>query len=563
MSRRSQRKAKARSKSTRAGSGSAWALRVIVALMILAAVGSVVSYMWLRSYLGSKSFRQVILTQVQEVLQADATMSPLRWDGFQVSTDTLEAMSDGPLRQFTVEGVRTGVDASGVMRGVWSVSPSRVTKLTAIYDSTIPKPDPSAAAQVTANIAATPVTQPWYAGLLPQKIETDHWVVNSSDLTLIGEAGKARMAGVRWDIEPTDRFDQIKMVGSSGKITLPMAWAPELAVEKMKLSYQKDDIYLTQASFRAYQNGKLEMMGEYQLPTQQYALEGEWRDVQCAEVLPPDWKQRLSGKTQSSFVLRSSNTGPFLKGHLVIEQGVLTALPVLDKLAAYSQSLRFRTLALHAAECDYEWSSDRIVLTNIQLGSEGLARLEGKLVLTRRSASEPYQLLGDMRLGLAPGTLSQIPGAEEDVFVPGEKGLLWAPLQITGTLDEPQEDLSQRLMAAAGARMFELIPSTGLKVLKYTQQVIGGGDAQDPAAPTAIDRGTGALQQGTDVIDKAVKGASGVIGGVVQGLFGAAGIPAEVPEPAPEAAEKPADAPLPDKGTPGIPPPASKANAAE
>ncbi|MFM2221656.1 MAG: hypothetical protein RLZZ553_1404, partial [Verrucomicrobiota bacterium] len=200
-------------------------------------------------------------------------------------------------------------------------------------------------------------------------------------------------------------------------------------------------------------------------------------------------------------------------------QGMLTALPILDKLAAYSQSLRFRTLTLHDAECDYEWSGNFIVLTNVKLGSEGLARMEGKITFSRSGPELPYQLNGDFRVGLAPGTLAQIPGAEEDVFQPGERGLLWAPMHVSGTMADPKEDLSERLMAAAGARMFEIIPATGVKVLKYTQQVVEDVSSGNGVVNQAVDVGGKVLETGTEAVDQAVQGTKGVVDGVL-GIFG-------------------------------------------
>ena len=72
-----------------------------------------------------------------------------------------------------------------------------------------------------------------------------------------------------------------------------------------------------------------------------------------------------------------------------------------------------------------------------------------------------------------PGTLSNIPGAETDVFLPGSHGLLWAPVHVTGTLDNPEEDLTARLIEAAGMRMFETLPETGEMALRFTQKAIG------------------------------------------------------------------------------------------
>src|SRR5690606_32272100 len=77
------------------------------------------------------------------------------------------------------------------------------------------------------------------------------------------------------------------------------------------------------------------------------------------------------------------------------------------------------------------------------------------------------------RLGIAPGTLSSIPGAETDVFVPGEKGLLWTDVRVTGAKDDPKEDLTERLIAAAGLRMFEELPGSGQKVLKFSKSLLG------------------------------------------------------------------------------------------
>lgn len=112
---------------------------------------------------------------------------------------------------------------------------------------------------------------------------------------------------------------------------------------------------------------------------------------------------------------------------------------------------------------------------------------------------------GVFRLGLAPGTLANIPGAETDVFLPGERGLLWTPLRITGTLDDPKEDLTDRLIAAAGLRMFDVIPETGEKVIKFTRSVIG----ENPSK--AVDQGMKIIDEGT----KAVRGAGDILNGIL------------------------------------------------
>jgi hypothetical protein len=176
-----------------------------------------------------------------------------------------------------------------------------------------------------------------------------------------------------------------------------------------------------------------------------------------------------------------------------------------------------------------------VFLTNLVLASEGLVRVEGNLFIRNR------ELDGSFRLGLAAGTLANIPGAETHVFAPGERGLLWTTLRITGTLDDPKEDLTDRLMAAAGMRMFDVIPETGEKVIKFSRSLLGdtpgkvieaGGQVIDKGVE-ALDKGVKIIEDGTDMVDS--------VGGVIDGFFGSRRTPEPPPEPAPE---KPAPEPV-------------------
>lgn len=103
-----------------------------------------------------------------------------------------------------------------------------------------------------------------------------------------------------------------------------------------------------------------------------------------------------------------------------------------------------------------------------------------------------------------PGTLSNVPGAETEVFFPGEKGLLWTDVIVSGTLDNPREDLTQRLIAAAGMRMFELLPETGELALKYSGRVLDGefADLISENGDEVIRQGKALLEQGKALIDK-------------------------------------------------------------
>jgi hypothetical protein len=216
----------------------------------------------------------------------------------------------------------------------------------------------------------------------------------------------------------------------------------------------------------------------------------------------------VTGNASSTFTVDALNGAPSARGTLVIDRAVLTALPVLDALAAYADTRRFRVLNLNEARLDWQWSKDETALSNVILSSDGLVRLEGSLVIRDRN------LDGNFRLGLAPGTLAAIPGAETDVFTPGERGLLWTTLRITGNADDPKEDLTDRLIAAAGLRMFDELPGGAEKVLKFSQSVLGDSPEE------AILRGTEAIKQTEDFVRDAkdlLKANEGLLEGILGG----------------------------------------------
>jgi len=169
-------------------------------------------------------------------------------------------------------------------------------------------------------------------------------------------------------------------------------------------------------------------------------------------------------------------------------------------------------LTLSEAHTRWQWKKDEISLTELVLASEGLVRLEGGIDIRGK------RIDGVFRLGLAPGTLATIPGAETDVFVAGERGLLWTTLRITGTLNDPKEDLTDRLIAAAGLRMFDQIPETGEKVIKFSQAVLG-----DHSSKT-IEKGVKILEKGSKTVRE--------VSGILDGLLGKE--PEEEPEDKPQ-----------------------------
>ncbi|NJR42644.1 MAG: hypothetical protein HC767_08220 [Akkermansiaceae bacterium] len=336
---------------------------------------------------------------------------------------------------------------------------------------------------------------------LPQKAELISLDIQEMILKASLDQGPIIANGMSLRVESAGASDSYRGEITGGVMKLPFRFLPEIRLDRLKLRYQDHVAFLTNSQIQAWDEGLIEASGEWDAKSREFFLEGDANDLKCENLLNPDWAKRLTGNVKSSFLIHNRFGEVKANGKLTIQQGSLTALPVLDALAAYADTHRFRQLILTELYTDWNWEKNETRLSNLVLASEGLIRLEGQLTIRGE------QIDGTFRIGLARAALTTIPGAEAHVFSTGERGLLWAPLHITGTLNDPKEDLTDRLLAAAGMRMIEQLPETGEKVIQLTQSVLG-----DSAAKTA-EQGVKVIEEGSKVVKDAAEIFNTILGG--------------------------------------------------
>lgn len=488
MSRRQRRKGA--TSTGRGGARGRWSMRGAIGLLGLGVVALGGGYMGLRSWLHGEDFRHMLSAEAGKALDVKSEFGRFQWSGTRMDTEGFKATGEGIVRSVDAEGLRIDMGLGGWWQGVWRVEDARARRIEVEIDTTAAKRASEAPQSVQVEVPPKP--KKWYDAFVPQEVEVRQVEVASSSLKVITKSGPVGIRGTSWRVTPDVAQGSYRAEGSDGTVLLPWKWAPPMALGRARLRYQDDAIFLTDADFQVYESGRLDLSGEMSVKGDGFVFNGDLRDVMCAEVLPEDWKQRLSGKVDSDFTVEHGPRGPLVKGHLELTDGVLTAMPLLDSLSAYADTTRFRRLALQDGRVDYEWEDGAIHLRNLVIASEGLVRLEGTMRVDREK-----RLDGRFRLGLVPGVLARIPGAETIVFQSGERGLLWTTLRVTGTIDDPEEDLTGRLIEAAGLRMFEILPETGERVLKFTREVL------DADMTKHLEKGVEVIETGRDVIREA------------------------------------------------------------
>jgi hypothetical protein len=138
-----------------------------------------------------------------------------------------------------------------------------------------------------------------------------------------------------------------------GSIHHPWWWFPEPELQSAKLRVQRNRLYLTDAEAKVYGNGLLYVTGEAAFGDNDYTFEGSVRGVRGDRILPEDWQKRLTGDLGADFTVSGRDGRLTVHGKVGMKDGVLTALPVLDRLAAYADTTRFRVLNLNVARFDF------------------------------------------------------------------------------------------------------------------------------------------------------------------------------------------------------------------
>lgn len=458
-----------------------WFGRAVIVLVVAGVFLLGGAYLTLRNYLHSEGFRKFLSIKAGRAAGVEGEFSAFRWDGLAVDTDSFEGSGSGRLARLRADGLHTEIGFGGVSRGVWELKDTSVRRLEAeiIASRTDEKKE---TAEIDAPVTKKERPKPWY----PNEVELRRFDVREADIRATLRDGEVFLLE---DISVSAEAGRTKGSYSGeirgGTLRLPEEFLPEISIERVKARYQEGVLFITSADATLWDGGRLHASGEWDRKGRSHAFEGELSGVGLDQLVRENWAKRITGKVSSDFTVVGGAGATEAKGTLRITDGKLAALPVLDVLAAYADTRRFREFDLTEARADWKLTGDNISLTNMVVASEGLISIHGQLDI------RDEELDGELMVGLAPALLSVIPGAEAAIFSPGERGLLWTRVRISGTIDDPKEDLSERLIAVAGLRIIEELPG-GDKVLKYSKRYLGDNPEE-------------VIRKGIDTFDEAEK----------------------------------------------------------
>jgi hypothetical protein len=429
----------------------------VLAVLALAGVMAVKS--WVNSYLRSPEFRKQIAARTAEHLQAEVDIEPIGFDTTEFFCGGLRGQGarDAKFSDIKVENVRGEFRLPGVWRMIFGDKKFRVESVDVqrvdvnFFENrlalTVPRPEKKDKMTEIGRIAVRELRVAWQGGSVSGLGVIAKPVEGGWQLT--GDGGRAKQNGL-----------------------------PDMDIVALRVVHKEPSLFLQDSRLHC-EGGDITVTGEV-TEKEKVDLQFKVAGVNVTPLLPEDWRARLHGRVNGDGRVQISlrdgpPVPPVVTGHAELAQGVLETLPVLNKIADFTKTDRFRRLVLNQVRGDYRYDQNGLSITNLVVESERLILVKGSFTVRNG------EIDGTFDLGITPGPLQWLPGSQDKVFSAVRDGYAWATMHVVGPVHSPREDLTARLYAAAEAAVVQKVGDTA------TQAVGGAVDTVKKGATGVFD----------------------------------------------------------------------------
>lgn len=399
---------------------------------------------WFRSYLAGKAFRDLVGSASSRFAKAEVVYEPFHLNGTSIFCNGLTAQGypEAQFARLEAQQLRADLNWRGLFDRVWQVDDLEVQRLrVSLGDARLPQTAEPVGGQV-----GTPGSGSQW---MPQRAAFKE--VRITETALQWEGGGLERTRLRL----TPEAGAWAIAGDGG--TLTHQGFPGLNLNSVRMRYRAPSLFITDASLNQGGEGLLSVSGEI-TDGRGLDLQLTLRSVPVEPLLAPDWRARLKGNLGGSLRITSplptGGRSPEVKGTLSLSQGELIGLPILDQIATFTRTQQFRTLSLSRASAEVDHRDGRVNVSRFLLESEGLLRVQGDFVLSGG------MIAGTFQVGVTPSSLRWLPGSRDKVFTVSRDGYLWTEVRLSGPVNQPQDDLTPRLVAAAGETVIKDVEGT-------------------------------------------------------------------------------------------------------
>jgi len=218
------------------------------------------------------------------------------------------------------------------------------------------------------------------------------------------------------------------------------------AFDDVSLNYRLAGSSLDLSRFVISAPGKMEVTGNatWQLDGSQGSADLSFGRMPLSSWLPSKLIAKVQGTAIGNLSWKWEARdlgGGHGRGRLSLENGRLKGFQFQDFLHRFFDDKQYLDLHVPVATLQWEHGSDGTHLRNIELLSPGVAGVRGSLVVDGEG-----RLSGEVLAGASAQLLTWLPDATKTVFGVERDGLHWAKVNLSGTLDDPVQDLGKQVL---------------------------------------------------------------------------------------------------------------------
>ena len=441
----------------------------MLAFVVLLAGGFLWVRAWLGSYLESEAFRQWLGGMTSRQLQAKCEYEPFHFSGLTVRADGFKAQGTekAAFSTLELEKIRTGLNLQGLWNKTLQIDDVTIDRFQISLGHTGAPPVPeSEIGAIPEKQNSTSSSPSW----LSPKLDLRQVVVKEATL-LWGEKTpqEGSVAKTEITVKPDGDAWNIGLKGG----TVSQHGQPPLDLDHLDVHFQSPIADIPDGLLKFPAGGDIGITGQVNTE-KSLEVHVKVNRVSVTPFLPPSVQSRLRGNAFAEIKVSGPmpvEDGLVISGQSHLENAEITQVPILDLIGKIIHSPQFANVKLDTASADFTYANEKVTVTNLVVEKKGFLCIKGRFVVYNS------QIDGHFQLGIAHNLL--IPILESMIFTHDEGGYRWAPMNVTGPLSSPSNDLVQhiisnpQLLSLAGSAVGDIIKNAP-KIEDSTKKVIQG-----------------------------------------------------------------------------------------
>ena len=442
---------------------------LIAGVVLLVILGALLP-IFITNWLGGKDFQKIASQQASSFLKTEGDFESFDWSSFSVYSAGFSTRSGAKGDwNWDIRDIRTEISPRLLL--------DRILRFSEISVGSIKMKSGTGLVSVPDSLSAKPASSSSGSDLF-RDVQVGKVLIKSFALQSGPTTSGWGVENVGIEVHPNPQNTTFSIQG--GEILSPLPWLGALSLQQAKGSYVSPQIYLTRLELKSVQGGTLELSGEGRTDS----IAGRKGRLTWDRWPLPEGKIGVGlfdipAKMAGSFELSDwKSDGPVGRGQVKLIDARLEpgrgSETILGLLAVLTGEPRLRGCALSTAQASWTIEPGIYNIRSITAEAPGLLRVNGQVKVMGQKLSGVINLALEKNLG---SKVSGLTGGE--LFRQEIDGYLNQPIQISGTLDRPENDLQPKLTGALTRTAIR----TGAQILEKAAGAQGGsgGDAAGQA----------------------------------------------------------------------------------